>query len=219
MTAGRRIGALVLTITVALMFAALKLVLPLIEGASLPFLGIDFALPLQFLATLLAAAAVYTSAARLMERLLRDWTWLKAKVHGPAFVEGTWIGRFDAADGAKYTVEHIEQSLEGVVVRGWARGADGKPYAEWTSSSAVVDGANGRFGFQYDCDVIAKATRQQGVAAFQFVRARASAPPHEMTGYSADLVDGTRSANHEVKLSDRLTGLDEAFAAARSRFP
>jgi hypothetical protein len=97
---------------------------------------------------------------------------------------------FGAPTGDKtFTVEHFEQTLETVTVRGIAYRGDGSPYAHWTSIAVSIDAAAGTLTYTYNCDVYARTSSFQGVAVFPFERETPRDAPTTIDGYSADLVE------------------------------
>jgi hypothetical protein len=55
----------------------------------------------------------------------------------------------------------------------------------------------------------------QGVGFFQFERNDESKGPQRISGYSADLTDGKRSENREIKLSNKIIPFEQALAKAK----
>jgi len=112
----------------------------------------------------------------------------------------------------------LSRILPASVIRGHAQNKNGTPYASWTSSAASVDPLHGTLTYMYNCDIIGHSTPQQGIGAFTFERANARKAPIAIRGYSTDLVDGLRSANHEIKISNKFLAVEEAMKIARDRF-
>jgi len=227
MQAIQRFNVAVSTATVAIMFAIIEYLVPMLQASAIPatFLQlIPFATPTQlveaskFVLTALATLGTYKLLAGLLIQSI-DWApYLKSFIFGPSYVEGTWIGQFHDKNYPKWTVEHFEQSLNGIVIRGYAHNQDGTPYASWTSTAASVDDARGVLTYTYDCDLIGHNSPQQGIGIFQFERPAAGKAPTGIKGYSTDLVDGVRSANHEFKISNGSILIDEAMKQAHARF-
>jgi hypothetical protein len=70
--------------------------------------------------------------------------------------------------------------------------------------------------YSYRCEILARKVTHQGIAVFDFQRASASAAPHAMEGYSADLTDGVRTPSKEKKVSDTFLDNKQALEAARA---
>jgi hypothetical protein len=122
---------------------------------------------------------------------------------GAAYIEGTWIGCYKTPKNEnRLTVEHFEQTLDGIAIKGYAftEGSD-KPIVDWTSKAASVDGSLGVLTYSYTCNSAAEKTSFEGIADFKFERAHTRKPPKYLNGYSADLIDGIRSGNRERLLS------------------
>ncbi len=165
----------------------------------------------------LGSVAFYQLIASGLRWLFDHVRWVRRKVLGPEYVEGTWIGSFADRGGKKqFTVEHFEQTLDGLVIRGYAQSEANVFYAQWTSKSVAVDAEKGTLTYSYDCDLT--ASKGQGLAIFTFQRKHFRKPPFGLVGYSADLVDGVGSHNDEYKLSDAQVNVTEAFEAAEKRF-
>ncbi len=225
MAAVQRLGIVVSTLTVAAMYAMLHYLLPALPSTPatisryLPFLSNGQIAELSAaLITVLAAVGTYKLLASILIRLADRWSLIKSAIFGASYLEGTWIGQFQTAGGPKWTVEHFEQRLDEVVIRGWAESQDKSQYASWTSEAVSVDGGRGTLMYNYKCDLFGSKTSHQGIGVFQFERLAFWKAPFGITGYSADLVDGDRSENHEYKISNKLLTLEEAFERARLRF-
>ncbi|RZF30125.1 hypothetical protein EVC45_08925 [Paraburkholderia sp. UYCP14C] len=166
--------------------------------------------------TLLSAVGIYKSLASALVKITKKWRWVKRKLLGPSYVNGTWIGKFEASDGEPiYTVEHFEQSLSSLKIRGQAFHADGRSYAHWKSIAETIDEAAGILTYTYICDKNRDKTSFQGIGEFQFERDDESSAPQCIKGYSADLIDGLRSENREKKISENLLSFEDALAAAK----
>lgn len=169
----------------------------------------------------LGSAGFYQLVALGLSWLYEHFRLLRRLVLGPEYVEGTWIGCYRNERGdKKFTVEHFDQTLDGVVVRGHAYNDDANntEHATWISTSVAVNAAQGLLTYSYDCDSAGATNRFQGLAVFTFVRKRPGSPPKSLSGYSADLVDGVRSTNIEMKHSHKQVDLQTALLAAKKQF-
>jgi hypothetical protein len=156
--------------------------------------------------------------ARLLISVVDHIPYLKSFIYGPVYMEGTWIGYFGGTI-PKWSVEHFEQKLSGIVIRGWTETADGKTYAQWTSKAVSVDGEHGILIYTYEVDVFGVKNTQQGIEIFRFERSKYWKAPMQISEYSADLIDGIRSENREFKISNELMKVNSAMAAAHKQFP
>jgi hypothetical protein len=222
-----RLNLAVSTATVAIMFAILEYLVPMLQASAIPaaFLKlIPFATPAQlveaskFVLTVLATFGTYKLLASVLIRTIDRISYLKSFIFGPSYVEGTWIGQFGDNNQSKWSVEHFEQTLNGVIIRGYAHNRDGTAYASWISNAVSIDYVRGILTYTYDCDLIGHNSPQQGIGVFQFERPATGKAPTGIKGYSTDLVDGVRSANHEFKISNDLILIDEAMKQAQARF-
>jgi hypothetical protein len=165
----------------------------------------------------IGSVAFYQLLASSLRWLFDHVRWVRRKVLGPEYLEGTWIGCFAGQGGEKqFTVEHFEQTLDGIVIRGYAQNETNALFAQWTSKSVAIDSVKGTLTYSYDCDL--RASKGQGLAMFMFQRKDFHKPPGGLVGYSADLVDGIGSPNTEYKLSDAQVILAEAMEAAKKKF-
>jgi hypothetical protein len=131
-------------------------------------------------------------------------------------VNGTWVGKFHSSSrGTIYTVEHFEQTLSSLKIRGQAFDASGVRYALWFSISSNIDEASGLVSYTYNCDKDADKGSFQGVAVFYFERPDERSAPLYMAGYSADLIDGQRTENRERKISEDLLPFEAALIEAK----
>lgn len=228
MQAIQRFNVTVSTLTVAVMFAVIAYLLPMLQASAFPAQLaklLPFVTPSQlveaskWVLAALATFGTYNLLAGFLAESIDRIAYLKSFIFGAAYVEGTWVGRFMAGPESNWTVEHFEQNLEGVVIRGHAFDRNGTLYASWTSSAVAIDVSKGVLTYTYNCDVMGRTTPQQGIAVFNFERADGSKPPERILGYSTDLTDGHRSPNNEVRISSYALPLDQALKRARDIFP
>lgn len=146
-------------------------------------------------------------------KLARQWTL------GAAYIEGTWIGCYKTPGNEnRLTVEHFEQTLDGIAIKGYAftEGSD-RPVVDWTSRAAAVDGSLGVLTYSYTCNQATDKTSFEGIADFKFERAQTRKPPQYLNGYSADLIDGIRAGNRESLLSREQVDLPTAWKRAKQQ--
>jgi hypothetical protein len=95
-----------------------------------------FAVYITPISALLLSAGIYKTFAEFMLRITRRWKVVKRHILGAAYVNGTWLGKFTAENGSLvYTVEHFEQDLSGLKIRGQGQQDDGTWYATWESDA------------------------------------------------------------------------------------
>jgi hypothetical protein len=168
----------------------------------------------------ITSAAVYQLTATGLRGLLDRWRWAREWTLGAAYVEGTWIGCYKtAANENRITVEHFEQTLDRLTIRGYAFTENSNsPIIDWTSKAASVDESLGMLTFSYSCDIRTTPPQQfEGIANFKFERTNTKTPPEWMNGYSADLTDGVFSPNREHLLSREQVDLPTAWKKTKEQ--
>ena len=205
-----RFHSYVIAATVTAMYFVMRHVVPLLNHRT------DLAPYLGPVATLLLSVGVYKLLATLLLASSKRLKRVKRHLLGPHYLNGTWVGKFQAADASTiYTVEHFEQTLSSLKIRGQAFTEDGQSYAYWNSLSETIDADAGLLTYTYNCDKNDDKGSFQGVCVFQFERADEGSPAVRMRGYSADLVDGKRTENREKKVSEDLLPFDEGLKIAQ----
>jgi hypothetical protein len=167
------------------------------------------------------SGAVYGLAATGLRYVLDRWRRSRQWFLGPSYLEGTWIGSYRTKAGEKlYTVEHFEQSLDGLTIRGQSSSAaDRTPRFKWTSKACSIDETAGALTYSYTCTDLAAipASPFEGIANFTFQRQNTKAPPEKIDGYSADLTDMTIYPNHEFLFTREQMDLAEAWELAKQK--
>lgn len=205
-----RFHSYVTAATVTVMYFAIQKLLPLLQLDS----NVDSFL--KPIGTLFLSIGVYKLLATSLLGVARKMKFVKRHLLGASYLNGTWVGKFTSADSSVvYTVEHFEQTLSSLKVRGQAFRDSGQSYAQWNSESETIDEISGLLTYTYNCDKTSDKGSFQGVCVFQFERDDKTCGPNRMRGYSADLVDGIRTENNESKISENLVPFAEALRAAR----
>jgi hypothetical protein len=198
---------IICTITVVAMYAIIVHLVPLIP-LSLGAIS-------KFIITLLGSLVLYRLIAWGVDIALRKWLWLRAKVFGPSFLHGTWIGYFRGHNNdLRYVVEHFEQDFDGLVIRGQSFDINGREHAHWTSTSANIDPVRGVLSYLSSCDIMTRNVTAQSVCLFQIKRDDKSDCAHGISGYTVDVNDGVRIAVTEMKIDKKLLPLSEALPKA-----
>ena len=167
------------------------------------------------IATLLLSMGVYKLLATILLAGSRNIKFIKRHLLGSYYVNGTWIGQFLDSDSSKIiTIEHFEQTLSTLKIRGQGLTETGESYAYWESNSATIDAESGVLRYAYSCDQNSSKGSWQGICVFHFGREDETKPPYEIRGYSADLIDGVRTENIELKIDENLIPLSKAFEIA-----
>lgn len=208
-----RFHTTVLSVTVSFMFAALVFLQPqlqLLHGSG-PIGNI-----VGWLISLVASVATYHTVSKGLLLILSRLGIVKKWILGPLYLQGTWVGYYIEPGGeTRLIVEIHEQDLESLVIRGSSYSINGDTCATWTSQTTDIDAKSGTLMYSYTCDLYAKTVSHQGVAVFRFQRKRASAPPHAIDGYSADLTNGIRTPSKEKKVCDTQLDVHDAIEKAK----
>ncbi len=210
-----RFHTIVVSATVVVMFGAIVFVQPLVQPLSTSVKVAGFVI------AALASAGTYKSLAGLLDFVLRKWRWLREKLLGDTYLEGTWVGFFVGHGGdVRLFYEHFRQTLTSLVIQGNSYELDNTSHGDWVSVTANHDAANGRLLYAYTCNIISRSVQHEGIAVFNVRRPTPNAPADSLEGYSADLVDGHRSPSREIKVSthflDRKSAIEKAREFARS---
>lgn len=208
-----RFHSYVTTATVLVMFYFIKHVVPLLTIS--PVVD-EFLKPAV---SLLTSVGIYKLLAGLLLTTARRLKCVKRFMLGASYMNGTWIGSFQTESGETiHTVEHFEQTISSLKIRGQAFNSSGSSYAYWNSVSETIDEVSGLLSYTYNCNKNSEKGSFQGVGVFHFERSDESCAPSKIRGYSADLVDGLRTENRERKVSEELISFEEALLAARSAY-
>ena len=160
-----RFHSYVTAATVTVMYFVIQHVVPLLtlSPALAPYL--------KPVGTLLLSVGVYKLLGALLLAFSKRLKFVKRHLLGPHYLNGTWVGKFEASDASTvYTVEHFEQTLSSLRVRGQAFTKDGQSYAYWNSLSETVDAESGLLTYTYNCDKNNDKGSFQGVCVFQLER-------------------------------------------------
>jgi hypothetical protein len=166
--------------------------------------------------TALTSIGAYNFVAGLLRLIIAKSRLIKSWLLGNRYIEGTWIGKFHKDNVFIYTVEHFEQTLSTLKIRGEGYYESGKRYARWSSIAENIDELGGQVYFTYSCDRDEDKASFEGVAKFSFQRDDATASPDVISGYSADLIDGARTANTEKRISRGFILFKQALERAKN---
>jgi hypothetical protein len=164
------------------------------------------------------SVAVYNLAASGLRWFLGRSRLSRQLFLGAIYLEGTWVGCYETPSKEKrLTVEHFEQTLEGLTIRGAAyTETSNAEIVQWISKATSINETDGTLTYSYACTHRAPSLSQfEGLANFYFTRTDATRPPEILDGYSADLIDGISSGNHEVLLTRKLKNFREAWEDAK----
>ena len=202
----RKLQTYVVTATVFVMYALITNVLPMISGLSW--------IPSGLLA-IASTVGTYHLLSTGLDYLSRRNSKVMKHILGPSYLHGTWRGSFSVKDhGSVTTVEHFEQTLSELKIRGWAFLKDGSTYSQWRSTAVSINAPDGSLTFAYDCDsYYSDSPSFNGIALFQFDRTGVHRAPTDLYGYTADL-DGKpddRFENRMKKVSESLVKFEEVL--------
>jgi len=190
------------------MYAVITWLLPLIS--IFPFL--------KFLLAILASIALYRGIAKGIYYILGTWLWLRKKLLGEEFLEGTWVGSI-RREPLEYTIERYRQNKGILEIEGDSFLENGSPRSHWRPTAVRVDLTNRKLVYAYTRDIEGNRQSHEGVASFQLKWGKGELSACDrLEGYAADLTDGNRDANSEYKLSDKWLGREKALEEAIKRF-
>ena len=202
MSAERRVDAVVLAVTVAIISAfVVSLPVPKREDS------LKWAEPLV---AVLTGVGLREFLLESVEFLVRRWGGLKQFLLGSSFVEGKWVGYYTEASGHRLVIQVIRQDWADLFINGRAFDEKGQPYGQWRSTMAMVDGqaglVHGIFAGDFTIDHF------DSIVTFQLEGKQ----PNRMSGLIVDTA-ATPHAEHAwiklVKVDDDLPD-DQALAQA-----
>jgi hypothetical protein len=200
--------------TIVVMYYIVTYIVPLLQrGVPFPAITIPGL-------TALTSVGAYSGVASLLGLFITNSRRIRGILLGSRYIEGTWIGKFQKDDGVPiFTVEHFEQTLGTLMIRGAAYFESGKRYAKWDSIAEKIDERNGVLHYFYSCERDEEKGSYHGVAKFSFERDHAGASPDVISGYSADLRDepdpGKRWNNTEYRIDRGLLPFEQTLDKAR----
>ncbi len=202
-------------VTVSIMAIVLTNLIPWLERRQLstPWLGL--------IVGAVGSTAIYTGFAKILSGLLESNRLLKKLLFGKDDLQGTWIGMYQRADGCSvYSVEHFEQSLETLNIKGKGFTETGETINDWTSTASAIESKDKKLIYTYTCDRYGGPEQFQGVCVFSLERPSSSSRPMVIHGYSADLTHGARKTeNREVRIDDDFLDMKKvAFQKALEQF-
>lgn len=171
----RKFNALVLSITLAIMTAAITYLPALTEER--------ISKPLEIAISILTGTGLYEALSRLIEFLLNRSAFLKRKVLGASYLDGKWAGYWiNRAGKPRFVVELVRQDWSFVVMTGRAFDENYEPYGHWESMTALVDGERGVMRGVFSGDIGGR--HYDSVITFRFE----GNPPELLSGFVADAV-------------------------------
>jgi hypothetical protein len=212
-TAERRLHTIIAGLLVpAVLFGAIKLS-PLLASWSLPkFAG-------ALLGAAVASAATYRGLVFGINWLLRRSEFIKKRMLGPAYLNGTWVGWYRGADGnIKYVVEIVEQTFTSVLTRGEAFDDAGTSRGDWVSEAMFVAPARAQLVYTCNAQFNSVGTPSRSLVVFKLERKENTAAPDALDGFVTDVHNGNRTKVREEKLQDKPMAIPAALGKAKERY-
>jgi hypothetical protein len=205
--------SLVLGLTVGIMFVVISILVPHIQRATvLPVL-------LGTITTIVLSAGTYGLIAKGLVEVLRRFRWLKAKLLGPYYLEGTWVGYFRGHQkDIRYIVQVFEQDLSSLTITGKSYTEGDELHAQWFSEATSLNIEKGQLIYTSSLDVLSRKRPEKNLVVVQLERKSAKSAPYAIEGYAADLSDGVRIKIREEKASSRAMAHRDALPQAKETF-
>jgi hypothetical protein len=189
----RKFNAAILSITLAIMAAAITYLPKLTEER--------ISKPLEIAVSILTGTGLYEALSRLIEFLLRRSRRLKRWILGRSYAEGKWAGYWvNRAGQPRFVIEHIRQEWDTLIMTGLAFDENMAPYGHWQSSNAMIDGDRGDLRGVFSGDIGGR--HYDSIITFRLE----GNPPCRMTGFVADAVGAANPGQawlFEQKVDDR----------------
>jgi hypothetical protein len=211
---GSRYYAFIVMITVGLMFTILLNIPQNIRSNN------------EVLITLVGAVSsvgIYFTFSKILIFLLMRFNWILKIFLGPYYINGTWIGKIRTGIETSKTnvlVEHYEQTLNSLVIRGYSFTPEGVGQADWSTVSAQIDPHEGALYCHYKTNIHKMVSQAEGLGRLQFDRKKKTTGPRGMSGYYID-THKDKKGYYEgmVKISENLIPIEEAKQRALERLP
>lgn len=180
--------------------------------------GVTFPLLLP-VGAFLTSVGVYRLLTMALRWLMGKFECIRALVLGPSYVNGTWVGWFRGhTNEFRYMVEHFEQTLDSVVIRGWSY-TNGKTFhGHWLSDSVVIGADDGHLRFTYKFNVHTQSQPLHGLNDSLFQRASPQHAPYAYSGLAHDLNDQKRISVNSLRVSNEILACEKALELAISKF-
>jgi hypothetical protein len=213
MTPETKFHSLVLGLTVGIMFVVISILVPFIRQATV--------LPVLFgaITTIVLSVGTYVLIAKGFIEVLRRFRWLKSKLLGPYYMEGTWVGYFTGRGGhIRFIVEVFEQDLSSLTITGRSYTMDDDLHAQWISEATSLDVEKGQLIYTTLLDIGSRGNTELSLVRVQLQRKSAKSAPDAIEGFAADLTDGIRIGIREKKLYPWAMAPREALPLAKEMF-
>jgi hypothetical protein len=124
---------------------------------------------ISFLLGIAGSTAIYSGAAKILSSLLESVRPLKELIFGKDDLQGTWTGMYEHVDHRRiYSVEHFEQFLDSLNIKGKGFTENGEVNSEWTSTASAIESKDKKLIYAYSCERYLDPAQFQGVCVFFF---------------------------------------------------
>ena len=170
---------------------------------------------IAYLIALVASGGTYEFLARFLSFLVNEIRWIKKRIFGSWFIEGTWAGYYIGLDDVVYyVVETLEQELATMSQQGIGFTESGETRSTWNSQAIDINPKSSAMVQAYHCTYAKTGQPVDGIGSFTFYH-KGGMPPHRKEGWIADVADAKRQRVVEEKVSDQIIDHREAIPFAR----
>jgi hypothetical protein len=207
-TPSSRYYAFIVMVTVGLMFTILLNIPP--DFRSNNKLLID-------IVGVVSSVGIYFTVSKILIFLLMRFNWVLKIFLGPYYVKGTWIGKVRTATSntneikTNVFVEHYEQTLNSLVIRGYSFNQDGEEKADWFSTTNQIDADAGVLYCLFKTNIRKLVPQAEGLGHFQFDRKKKTTGPRYMSGYYVDTHKSEKGYYEDMeKICEKIIPKNEA---------
>lgn len=151
----------------------------------------------------LISAGVYKGFFSFIDKLMKNYQWMKKQILSSYYMEGTWVGFYIGVAGkVRYMVETYEQTMDDLVIKGISFDENKNLHTFWTSESYNINAESGELIFQYKVKSTHEQTDPNGIAYFNLNRKNNKKATDFIVGYSVDSHLGKKCRAIEMKFSD-----------------
>lgn len=189
-------------------------------------LPVPIVLVLGAVLTFVVQKKAYTYLANWLLKIMRQWPWLKRKILGAYYIEGTWVGFYYEDDahlqsGDVYlVVDTITQNLSTVMIQGSGFTTSGDTRATWNSTAAQISENGAELIFIASCTIPRESRKCEAVTHFNLHKSKGKKAPDHFHGTSANIgpnekmmIVRQKKLGNEPDLTDK-----KALAAARQYY-
>jgi hypothetical protein len=187
MNAEQKLSKHVFAVTIILMAAAFAYIPQFHEIEIHPITGI--------LVGALTGTGLFEAIARFIELGFTKIKRVKRFILGSSYVEGQWVGFYENDSGeVRYVREFIRQDWSSMSINGQAFDVNNKPYGQWQSRSAIVNGDEGLLRATIVGDL--RSGHYDSIIEYQLE----GDPPGKRSGKIADIVTNVHAGSAWMRL-------------------